>query len=192
MTETSQVSTPKPKVEMKPVRSANAVMDYDSKGDGFWMAVEPEDQAQFVSTDPDLLLQEGEESDWEFDDELGDWSSEEGDVVAATISAADANSGVQVEMYDSGATHHISPFKDDFKSYLPLTPPILLNAANQQRFQAIGSGSVLIQVPNGGVENELLLQGALYAPFVAYTLVSLGTLDAEGYQMTIGDGKLEI
>ena len=93
-TETSQVSTPKPKVEMKPVGSANTITDYDSEGDGFWMAMEPEDQAQFVGTDPDLLLQEGEESDWEFNDELGDWSSEEGNVVAATISAADANSGV--------------------------------------------------------------------------------------------------
>jgi transposase InsO family protein len=211
-TETSQVSTPKPKAETKPVGSANAVTGYDSEGDGFWMAVEPEDQAQFVGTDPDPLLREGEETkgeglgdddtslgvtwgdpeDWEFDDELGDWPSEEGDVVAATISAADANSGVRVELYDSGATRHISPFKDDFKSYSPLTPPLLLNSANQQRFQAIGSGNMPIQIPNGGVENELLLRGALYAPSVAYTLVSLGTLDAEGYHMHIGNGKLEI
>ena len=211
-TETSQVSTPKPKAETKPVGSANAVTGYDSEGDGFWTVVEPEDEARFIGADPDPLLREGEETeweslgdddtelgvvwgdpaDWEFDDELGDWPSEEGDVVAATISAADANSDVRVELYDSGATRHISPFKEDFKSYSPLTPPLLLNAANQQRFQAIGSGSMPIQVSNGGVENELLLRGALYAPSVAYTLVSLGTLDAEGYHMHIGDGMLEI
>jgi hypothetical protein len=49
-----------------------------------------------------------------------------------------------------------------------------------------------IQVPNGGIENEVLLRGVLYAPSVAYTLVSLGTLDAEGYNMSVGGGNLEI
>jgi hypothetical protein len=29
-------------------------------------------------------------------------------------------------------------------------------------------------------ESEVLLQGVLYTPFIAYTLASLGTLDAEG------------
>ena len=43
-TETSQAFTPKPKAETKPVGSANAVTGYDSEGDGFWMAIEPEDQ----------------------------------------------------------------------------------------------------------------------------------------------------
>jgi hypothetical protein len=29
-------------------------------------------------------------------------------------------------------------------------------------------------------ESEVFLQGVLYAPFIAYTLASLGTIDAEG------------
>ena len=49
-----------------------------------------------------------------------------------------------------------------------------------------------IQIPNGDTESEVLLQGVLYTPAVAYTLVSLGTLNAEGYHMSVGDGKLEI
>ena len=213
-TETAQASpsNSKPKAENKPVGSANAVTGYDSEGDGFWTVVELEDQAQFVGADPDLWLGEGEETeepnlgdnsptlgvvwgdpaDWEFDDELGDWPNEEGEDVAATITAADANSGVRVELYDSGATRHISPFKSDFKTYSTMTPPLLLNTANQQRFQAIGCGALPIQVPNGDAESRMLLRGALYAPSVAYTLVSLGTLDAEGYHMHIGDGMLEI
>ena len=124
--------------------------------------------------------------------DLGNWMDDEGDMAAAIITAAEDDKGARVELYDTGATRHISPFRSDFKVYSPLTPPVLLNAANQQRFQAIGSGSMTIQVPNGDAETEVLLRGVLYAPSVAYTLVSLGTLDAEGYHMSVGDGKLEI
>ena len=213
MTETAQASprSSKPKAENKPAGSANAVTGYDSEGDGFWTVVELEDQAQFVGADPDPWLGEGEEieesnlgdnsptlgvvwgdpADLEFEDELGDWPSEEGEDFA-TIATADANSGVRVKLYDSGATRHISPFKSDFKTYSTMTPPLILNAAKQQRFQAIGSGTLPIQVPNGDAESEMLLRGALYALFVAYTLMSLSTLDAEEYHMHIGEGMLEI
>ena len=178
--------------------SANAVTGYDSEGDGFWMAIEGEDTAPTIGADPDPLLREGEElesitlGDLACEGDLGDWMDDEGDTATAIITAAEDDKGARVELYDTGATRHISPFRSDFKVYSPLTPPVLLNAANQQRFQAIGSGSMTIQVPNGDAETEVLLWGVLYAPSVAYTLVSLGTLDAEGYHMSVGDGKLEI
>ena len=205
----AQSSTTTPKMENKPVGSANTVTGYDSEGDGFWMAVEFADCAHFLGADPDPLLPEGEENampdagtatafvwgdpfDWDSKSDLGDWPSNEGDMAAATITAADANHGTRIELYNTGATRHLSPFKSDFKTYSPLTPPVLLNTANQQRFQAIGSGSMAIQVPNGDTESEVLLRGVLYAPSVAYTLVSLGTLDEEGYRMSVGGGYLEI
>jgi transposase InsO family protein len=156
------------------------------------MAEEPEPRARLVVADPNPLLQEEEETEEEAIEEQEEWTSEEGEVAAASITAAEAMQGARVELYDTGATRHISPFRSDFKTYSPLTPPILFNTANKQRFQAIGSGSMAIQVPNGGIENEVLLRGVLYAPSVAYTLVSLGTLDAEGYNMLVGGGNLEI
>ena len=73
-----------------------------------------------------------------------------------------------------------------------LSPPVQLNTANQQHFQAIGLGSLPIQVPNGDAYSELVLYNVLHAPSVAYTLVSLGALDAEGYHMSIAEGYLEI
>ena len=62
-------SSSRPKAENKLVGSANAVTRYGPEGDGVWTVVEPEDQAQFVGTDPDPLLREGEESEGE---SLGD------------------------------------------------------------------------------------------------------------------------
>ena len=207
----AQSSTTTPETENKPVGSVNAVIGYDSEGDGFWMAMESEDQVHFLTTDPDPLLPEGEEIampnvgtatafvwgdpfDWDSEGDLGDWPSNEGDMAMATITTTDANWGTRIKLYDTGATCHLSPFKNDFKTYRPLTPPILrlLNTANQQHFQVIGSRSMAIQVHNGDAESEVLLQGVLYVPSTAYTLVSLGTLDEEGYCMSVGGGYLEI
>ena len=53
-------------------------------------------------------------------------------------------------------------------------------------------GMLAIQVSNRRGETELLLNNALHAPVVRYTLVSLGTLDEEGYHTWIGGRYLEI
>ena len=57
------------------------------------------------------------------------------------------------EPYYSGAIRHISPYHSD----LPLSPPVFLNAANQQHFPAVGTGTLAIRVPNKGTRSELAL-----------------------------------
>jgi Pol polyprotein len=99
---------------------------------------------------------------------------------------------IHIELYDSGATHHISPYKSNFISYAPLIPPVFLNTANQQQFPAIGHGTLAIQVLNGDREIKLTLHGALHAPGISYTLVSLATLNEEGYHAHIGAGHLDL
>ena len=198
------------KPENKPVGSANVVTV--DEGDGFWMAEEEGEEtahAHFVGAEPDPLLDgpehhealsnETEELDdfllWDnpeddLEKEGEEWMPEE--VVAAVITPVEEDSTPRVELYDSGATRHISPYKSDFTSYSPLSPPVFLNAANQQRFQAIGAGTLVVRVPNEGTESELVLHGTLHAPSVGYTLVSLGVLDEEGYRAHIGAGHLEL
>jgi hypothetical protein len=110
----------------------------------------------------------------------------------AIITPVEEGTSPQVELYDSGATHHISPYKSDFTSYISLSPPVPLNTANQQCFQATGMGSLAILIPNGGTDTELVLHNVLHALLVTYTLISLGVLDMEGYHMTISGGHLNI
>jgi hypothetical protein len=126
---------------------------------------------------------EGEEIIIDLDEE--EW-------VGAVISPADEDSHIHVELYDSGTTRHISPYRSDFSSYSPLIPPIFLNTANQQCFPAIGTGMLVIRVPNGGTESELTLHGVLHAPAVGCTLVSVTALDEKGYHVHIGAGHLEL
>ena len=116
----------------------------------------------------------------------------EGEMACAAIMPAEQDGAPHTELYNSGATRHISPYKSDFISYTPLSPPVFLNTANQQRFPAIGTRTLAIWVPNEGTESELALCKTLHAPSVAYTLVSLGVLDEEGYHARIGGGCLEI
>ena len=87
---------------------------------------------------------------------------------------------------------NISPYKPDFLTYLPLAPPVFLNAANQQKFPVIGHGTLVILVPHGAKETWLTLHNALHVPAISYTLVSIRALDAEGHHAHISSGSLEL
>ncbi|KZT66429.1 hypothetical protein DAEQUDRAFT_656439, partial [Daedalea quercina L-15889] len=53
-----------------------------------------------------------------------------------------------IDLYDSGASDHMSPYRDAFLTFCE-TVPRSLNAANQQMFQATGVGDVVVNIPNG-------------------------------------------
>jgi len=64
---------------------------------------------------------------------MEDLSRIEGEELAGTvITTCEEEDTPRVELYNSGTTRHISPYKPNFTSYSPLTPPVFLNTANQQ------------------------------------------------------------
>jgi Pol polyprotein/zinc knuckle protein len=191
-TQATQTSSSKP--ENKPVGSANAAVIHNFDGDGFWMVEEAAaDLAPLIIAEPDPLLGTPDDSEvtlhWE-----GEKIMLEEELAGAAITQVDEtlDNWIHVELYDSGTTRHISPYKSNFISYAPLIPPVFLNTANQQQFPAIGHGTLAIQVPNGDREIKLTLHRALHTPGVSYTLVSLATLDKEGYHAHIGAGHLDL
>jgi len=214
--QTTQAISVSSKPENKPVGSTNAVFNDDSDSDGFCAAEEEEVTAHDICADPDPYLDDSDlEDDWdnvqadvesigEQSDKLEsigdgpdmlDNEGEDPDIeetAAAIIAPADADSTPHTKVYDLGASRHISPYKDDFTSYTPLSTPLYFNAASQHKFPAIGMGTLVVQTPNHGCESMLALLCALYTPSVTNTLVSLGALDEEGYQTHIGNGCLHI
>ena len=56
-------------------------------------------------------------------------------------------------------------------------------------FSTIGKGDLVIDIPNGDSFTKLQLTDIQYSPNVAYTLVSIGRLDKEGFTATFGHGK---
>ena len=76
---------------------------------------------------------------------------------------------------------------------MPLSPPLYINATNQHKFPAIGTGTLVVQVPKNRGESVLVLHNMLYAPSVCYMLVSMRTLDrVKGYTFHISEGRLQI
>ncbi|KAJ3511824.1 hypothetical protein NLJ89_g3875 [Agrocybe chaxingu] len=98
---------------------------------------------------------------------------------------------VRVELYDSGCTQHISPYREQFKTFEEI-PPKTFHAANKQSFSAMGRGEMVIDVPDGVDASQLQLTEVLYSPEVGYTLVSIGRLDEKGFSATFGGGKCVI
>ena len=64
--------------------------------------------------------------------------------------------------------------------------------ANKQCFLAIGSGDLVIEIPNGVTASKLTLKDVLYSPEIGYTLVSIGKLDVLGYCVSFHDGQCTV
>jgi gag-polypeptide of LTR copia-type/Pol polyprotein, beta-barrel domain/GAG-pre-integrase domain len=159
--------------ENKPVGSANIVTAFDSDPEGFYTVVE--DNEHFERPD-----NEGERPYIE-------------EIVAAAIAPSDEDHSPRIEIFDTGATRHISPYKADFSSYTTLSPPVYLKSADKNNsFPAIGMGTLIVKTSINGRESKLTLQNALHAPAVGFTLVSLGTLDEEGYRYFVENGHLHL
>ena len=98
---------------------------------------------------------------------------------------------LQAELYNSVCTRHISPYREDFESFVEI-PPMFFSAANKQKFNASGKGEIVIDIPNSIEISQLQLTEVLYSPEVSYTLVLIGRLDDNGFTATFGDGKCVI
>ncbi|HEV7735797.1 MAG TPA: reverse transcriptase domain-containing protein, partial [Chlamydiales bacterium] len=102
------------------------------------------------------------------------------------------NSPVPFDLYDSGASHHMTPHREDFITFQVIVPRPL-TAANQGKFHAIGIGDTIIMVPNGTAWTKIRLVGVLYTPDIgSTTLVSIGKIDEAGYISTFAGGKCTI
>jgi hypothetical protein len=98
-----------------------------------------------IRADPDPCLGDPDNLEGDTPDELhfawdgpDDWLRKETgeiegeELAGAVITPCEEDNTPRVELYDSGATRHISPYKCDFMNYSQLSPPVFLNTANQQ------------------------------------------------------------
>ena len=90
--------------------------------------------------------------------------------------------GIQTELYDSGASRHMSPYRDHFEGYTPIVLKSI-TAADKHYFQAIGKGNLCIKIPNGSRTMTVLLKDVLHCPDMGLTLVSIGKITSTGYKV---------
>lgn len=119
--------------------------DGDSEPDGVWLACievseNREDEVYSTTYDSALLANEG------------------------------ARAGVQVELYDSGASRHMSSYREQFVTYNPIPPKPITTA-------------------NGKARSRVLLKDVLYAPRMGVMLISISRLDQAGYAALFRDSR---
>jgi len=97
----------------------------------------------------------------------------------------------RVEIYDSGASCHMSPYIEAFTDFTFIEPKPI-SAADNRTFEAVGKGSIQVKIPNDDGFTTVILRDVLYAPTIGFTLVSLSRADKAGYSTLIRDGDLHI
>ncbi|KAF8548566.1 hypothetical protein OG21DRAFT_1381450, partial [Imleria badia] len=60
------------------------------------------------------------------------------------------------ELYDSGASQHLSPSRERFLNFVSI-PPKPIRGADNGTFNAIGRGDLPIYLPNGDTRSRILL-----------------------------------
>jgi len=101
------------------------------------------------------------------------------------------NPSERIEIYDSGASCHMSPYIEAFTDFTFIEPKPI-SAADNRTFEAVGKGSVQIKIPNDGDFTVVTLRDVLYAPTIGFTLISLSRADKAGYSTLIQNGDLHI
>ena len=131
-----------------------------------------------------FIITSGEEvvaGDTDLEDELAvDDDDEAITHTFAAILLANIGSAFETELYNSGVSRHMSPYKHKFINFIPIQRKVL-TAADGGHFEATGKGDMHIMMPNGKSTTRILLKDVLYAPKMGITLVSIGKIDSAGY-----------
>ena len=94
---------------------------------------------------------------------------------------------------DSGASHHFSPDHSKFLNYEEFVNHEPIKAADRCTFHALGKGDIQIRLPNRNEKSTLVtLKEAYYSPIMAFTLISVSSIDRAGFSLVIKGGICEI
>ena len=86
----------------------------------------------------------------------------------------------EVDLYDSGASRHMSGFRHKFIDIVDIRP-VPITAADKQIFQATAKGKMLVHIPNGDKgTSKVYLLDALYSASMGVTLISISRIAKSG------------
>ena len=100
---------------------------------------------------------------------------------AYLVGTKDSNArNIEVDLYNSGATRHMSGFFHKFINFITVDP-VPITAADKRVFQATGKGDIYVNIPNRNhLNSRILLKDVLYAPSMGVTLVSISQIASAG------------
>src|SRR6266404_2234621 len=87
----------------------------------------------------------------------------------------------KANLYDSGASRHISPFKVQFETYCCI-PPYPIKVASKHILNTVSISSININVPNGTKVTRISLTDVLHVPGICMMIVSISRMLEAGYE----------
>jgi hypothetical protein len=90
---------------------------------------------------------------------------------------------------DSGASRHMTYYKEAFIEYSALQEPITIQTANGTELQAIGQGTVVLKVLRNSTTSTVALTEVLYAPRLIGSLISVSQLQDKGITVCTTGGR---
>ena len=100
--------------------------------------------------------------------------------VGAVLAGSAESRKAESDLYDSGASRHMTPFRHRLINFMTIdSRPI--RAADKRIFHAVSKGDMQIQIPNGRNTTTILLKDVLYAPDMGLTIISISRVAAAGY-----------
>jgi hypothetical protein len=127
----------------------------------------------------------------EWTDELEDDQSDESSQVAVIAASDTCREPTESELYDSGASRHMSPFQDCFSNYCDIEP-CMICAADKHVFYAIRTGSLQINIPNGKSFTPVILKDTLHAPDIGLMIILIGCIVKARCTVSFGTDKCTI
>jgi len=189
-------------------KAATASSSSETQADAAWMAMSafPEIDDLFDNSElPDLVqLPESDDDsdDGDLDEQSAAFEDEETDdedflsmdsatlatekepdlpdeAYTTTYTKAELENSVNIDLYDSGASRHMSGYRHRFTNFVT-TDPYPITTADKRTFNAIGKGDMYIYVPNEDGHLKILLRDVLFAPSMGVTLVSISRMTTAG------------
>jgi hypothetical protein len=166
-----------------------------------WMAASygSEDEIEFDEMDdvysdlPSLLdvSDSDEEADDNEEDEKSVGHSEKTTLTPESVFTAAAPEEA-LDIYDSGASIHMTPSRHRLTNYRAI-PPRSITAANNQTLNAIGMGAMHVEVLNGPSRStRVLVKDVLHIPKLGPTLISIGRIARAGYAIQFRENECRI
>jgi hypothetical protein len=95
-------------------------------------------------------------------------------------------------IFDCSVSSHFTPERSKLLNYQEInSEPI--RSADGHTFSATGKGDLKLELPNGNQKpTPVTLKNMYYSPHLAFTLMSVGTMDQNRYDLRIKEGKCVI
>ncbi|KAG2750878.1 hypothetical protein P692DRAFT_201710311, partial [Suillus brevipes Sb2] len=89
-------------------------------------------------------------------DDTDETGEEQTSLTYATLASSNSQRESQTELLDSGASRHMSSYRDLFQDFVNIVPKPI-TTADKHTFEATGKGNIMITLPNGESNTRILL-----------------------------------